>query len=209
MSFYFFIKSWVLGFIIAAPIGPIGMLCIRKSLEHGMAGAFSVAIGATCGDATYGFVAAFGIGIIAHFFTQHVCLIQLFSGFFLLYFAIKELQRPHPSPTQSVRFRGILRFSAIVFLLTLSNPMTILPFISIFASISSETRSIGESLMLVTGIASGSLTWWLLLGCTVALLKSRLPNSYIRKIRYLSAATIGAFGVWALIGGLRFFSNSH
>jgi putative LysE/RhtB family amino acid efflux pump len=207
MSFYYLLKSWLLGFALAAPIGPVGMLCIRKTLERGMAGALAVAFGATLGDILYGFIAAFSSGAIAHFSSHKIHLVQLLGGIFLLYFAARELRSSHSPSVKNARFHGWFRFSMQVFILTLANPMTILPFISIFANMSVGPRTTKESFTLVAGIGGGALTWWLLLGSTVTILKSRLPDAWLRGVRYLSALTIGGFGIWGICCGLAFFRH--
>lgn len=196
-------EAWMIGIAIAAPVGPIGMLCIRKTLEIGLVGAIAVGLGAALADSAYGLVAALGLTAVSHFLLAKAVYIKLIGGFFLLYLAYKELKvKPSPTGVTVGKSKNMSRLTGEVFFLTLTNPATILSFIGIFASIGGGATSTTEMFLLVLGIFLGSMTWWLFLGTLIVKIKHKLPESWIHRIRYLSAIILGGFGLWAIVSGL-------
>lgn len=196
-------EAWMIGIAIAAPVGPIGMLCIRKTLEIGIVGAIAVGLGAALADSAYGLVAALGLTAVSHFLLAKAVYIKLVGGVFLLYLAYKELKVIPSSAGVAVgKNKNMGKLTAEVFFLTLTNPATILSFIGIFASIGGGATSTTEMFLLVLGIFLGSMTWWLFLGTLIVKIKHKLPESWIHRIRYLSAIILGGFGLWAVLSGL-------
>jgi len=182
------IKAWMLGIAIAAPIGPIGMLCIRKTLEFGLLGAIAVGIGAAIADSIYGFIVVLGLTIVANFLLEKVIFIKILGGIFLLYLAYKEIKTLPNSTVNIGKNKALGKLTAEVFFLTLTNPMT--------------GSSTVEAFAMVIGIFLGSMTWWLILGTIVLKIKHKLPGSWINYIRYLSAVILSLFGVMAVGSGL-------
>lgn len=197
------LEAWMIGIAIAAPVGPIGMLCIRKTLEIGLIGAIAVGLGAALADSAYGLVAALGLTAVSHFLLEKAVYIKLIGGVFLLYLAYKELKaKPSSADVTVGKNKNMSKLTAEVFFLTLTNPATILSFIGIFASIGGGATSTTEMFLLVIGIFLGSMTWWLFLGTLIIKIKHKLPESWIHRIRYLSAIILGGFGLWAVVSGL-------
>lgn len=195
-------EAWLIGIAIAAPVGPIGMLCIRKTLEIGLVGAIAVGLGAALADSAYGLVAALGLTAVSHFLLAKATYIKLVGGVFLLYLAYRELKvKPSSAGVTVGKSKNMSRLTAEVFFLTLTNPTTILSFIGIFASIGGAATSTTEMFLLVLGIFLGSMTWWLCLGTLIIKIKHKLPESWIHRIRYLSAIILGGFGLWAVLSG--------
>jgi putative LysE/RhtB family amino acid efflux pump len=195
-------EAWLIGIAIAAPVGPIGMLCIRKTLEIGLVGAIAVGLGAALADSAYGLVAALGLTAVSHFLLAKATYIKLVGGVFLLYLAYMELKvKPSSAGVTVGKSKNMSRLTAEVFFLTLTNPATILSFIGIFASIGGGANSTSEMFLLVLGIFLGSMTWWLFLGTLIVKIKHKLPESWIHRIRYLSAIILGGFGLWAVLSG--------
>jgi putative LysE/RhtB family amino acid efflux pump len=201
----YFIKAWLIGMAIAAPVGPIGMLCIKKTLELGLLGALMVGLGAAMADSCYGLVAALGLSAISHFLLTKAGIIKVIGGFFLIFLAYKEAKGTKTDTSTSTKSTSKLRLATEVFFLTFTNPMTILSFLGIFASISGGPIDALESSIMVIGIFFGSMTWWLILGLVVVKIKHKLPAIWLERIKYLSSFILGGFGMAALIGGLRFF----
>lgn len=197
--FFYLIKSWMIGIAIAAPVGPIGMLCIRKTLELGFIGAVLVGLGAALADSVYGLVAALGLSAISHFLLAKAVMIKIIGGVFLLYLAYKEVKNLPRSKSTAIKSRASFALFAEVFFLTVTNPVTILSFIGIFASITGEPTSSIESSSMVLGIFLGSMTWWLILGGIITKIKHQLPEIWLHRIKYLSAAMLGGFGITAII----------
>ena len=99
---FYFLKAWLIGISVAAPVGPIGMLCIRKTLEFGFMGAIAVGLAAALADSVYGLIAALSLTAILHFLLINIVIIKILDGIFLLYLAYIELKSENQSFQSSV-----------------------------------------------------------------------------------------------------------
>ncbi len=191
----------VLGFSIAAPVGPIGVLCIRRTLADGRLHGFVSGLGAATADAFYGAIAGFGLTAISTVIVSEQLWLRLGGGVFLLYLGLKTVaSRPSERPAKA-RGRGLLGAYASTLVLTLTNPMTILSFVAIFAGLglgSSGTTAV-SALTLVLGVFLGSALWWLCLSSGVGVFRRRLDALALRWVNVLSGAVVSAFGVAALL----------
>jgi threonine/homoserine/homoserine lactone efflux protein len=201
-----FSRGFLIGLSIAAAVGPISLLCIRKTLTGGRLAGFVCGLGAATADGLYGFVAAFGLTWASDLlFEQQACL-RLVGGLFLVYLGARTFLHGSvkaADPAAPPDSTGLARSYASTFALTVANPTTILSFAAIFAGLGlGETR--GEyalAFVLVAGVFSGSTLWWLVLSTGVSLVRSRLGVVALRRINRASGALILGFGVVAL-GGL-------
>lgn len=201
-----FFKGLVMGFCIAAPVGPIGLLCIRRSAIEGRAAGFVTGLGAATADAIYGLIAALGLSAVTHFLTDHRMAIQISGGLFLIYLGISMARARPPERTAApVHARTLATAYASTFALTLANPATILAFIAIFAGlgVSANADSFGPASMLVTGVFLGSALWWLLLSTGTSWLGNKVGTHRLHVINLVSGVVIGLFGVWQLLTVLR------
>jgi threonine/homoserine/homoserine lactone efflux protein len=200
METLFYLKGLIIGISIAAPVGPIGIICMRRTLTQGRMIGFISGLGAATADAIYGLIAGFGLAAISNFLIGQQFWIQLAGGLFLCYLGIKTVtSKALHTPIDTQRKNRIGAFLS-VFILTLTNPMTILSFIAIFAGlgISSPESNTGSALMLVFGVFSGSTLWWVFLSSVVGLLKHRLNTKTVTMINRLSGIMILLFGALAL-----------
>jgi threonine/homoserine/homoserine lactone efflux protein len=203
MPLEFLFRGLVIGFSIAAPVGPIGVLCIRRTLSDGRAVGLISGLGAATADSVYGAVAALGLTVVSSFLVDQQTWFRLIGGVFLCYLGMRIFRaRPAEAAAetrQSVGLRGAY-FSTLA--LTLTNPATILAFVAIFAGLGiAETGGDRwEALALVAGVFGGSAAWWLLLSGGVSLLRSRLTPAHLRWINWFSGAILTGFGLLALIG---------
>lgn len=195
------LKGLIIGFSIAAPVGPIGLLCIRRSMANGRLAGFISGLGAATADAIYGIVAALGLTAIASVLVAHRQSLQLGGGIFLVYLGVSTLRaRPalQAAPTKPARTR--LADYASVFALTLTNPMTILAFLGIFAGVGLDPRTGGlGAATLVLGVFLGSAAWWLVLSAFAGWLGTRLRHGGLRAINVLSGSIVIGFGLWQLL----------
>lgn len=191
------LKGLVLGFSIAAPVGPIGILCIRRSLERGFRSGLASGLGAASADALYGTIAAAGLTLVADFLIAQRFWLGLLGGLFLLYLGVRTFlsQPSENSELKTTVNAGGDYFST--FLLTLSNPMTILAFVAIFSGFSAQAASLYRfsAFLLVLGVFCGSALWWLLLSALVSLLRQRLNQRVMAFINKVAALVITAFAV--------------
>ena len=202
----FFLKGLIVGLSIAAPVGPIGILCIRRTLANGRGAGFVSGLGAATADAMYGAAAGFGLTAVAGVLVGGQQWLRLVGGLFLLYLGIRTWRRAGQSGSQSIvsdTSRGLLGAYASTLALTLTNPMTILSFAAIFAGlgIASGARY-ASAAALVAGVFSGSALWWLTLSTVVGVLRHHLSTSGLRWVNRASGAIIAGFGVQALMAAL-------
>ena len=200
MELPYFIKGAILGFSIAAPVGPIGILCIRKTLQFGRLSGFSSGLGAAVADTIYGIIAAFGLTFVSDFLLAQKFWLRLIGGCFLIYlggrtFFAKAIETSPPNVTH----KTILADFISTFFLTLSNPMTVLSFVAVFAALGliRSEESYSDALWLVGGIFIGSAAWWLILSEGVTYFRKRLSNQVMVWINRCAGMLIIGFGLLA------------
>ena len=193
------LKGLVIGFSIAAPVGPIGVLCIRRSLSEGRQVGLATGLGAATADAIYGCVAAFGLTAVSSALVGHRSWLGLSGGLFLCYLGVRTFMSGPAARVAEIRGHGLLAAYLTAFFLTLANPMTILSFVAVFAGFGlGSSPSYLAAGVLVTGVFIGSALWWLLLSGGVGLLQSRVGSGWMQLINRLSGCIIFAFGIYSL-----------
>ena len=201
MDIGFFFRGLIIGFSIAAPVGPIGILCIRRTLAEGSVSGLISGLGAATADAIYGFIAGFGLTFISSLLISQQIWLRLLGGGFLCYLGIRTfLTGPHKQ-FSSLKGRGLLSAYISTFFLTLTNPMTILSFMAIFAGLGVGSMSKGyiPAGLLVAGVFIGSALWWLFLSKGVGLLGKKFNLAGLRWTNRISGIIITTFGVLALL----------
>jgi len=204
MDLSFFIKGLIFGFSIAAPVGPIGILCIRRSLANGWTAGLLTGMGAATADAIYGCVAGFGITGITGFLVDQRAWIQIFGGLFLCWLGVRIfLSGTDEKPTSEVPGSAAMGYLSAL-LLTLTNPMTILSFAAVFAGMGLGSVTAGRMAAgwLVVGVFSGSMAWWVILSSASSLFNTRMNTKSMRWINRFSGAVLAGFGLMAVIGRL-------
>lgn len=205
MGLDLFLRGLIIGFSIAAPVGPIGVLCIRRTLTEGRASGFLSGLGAATADALYGCVAGFGLTVISGFLIDQRFWIQLIGGIFLLALGIKTLRSIPAERAAAASGSGLAASYASTLLLTLTNPMTILSFAAIFAAlgVADTGGDLSAAARLVLGVFIGSAAWWLILSGGVGLMREKLSAVVLRWTNRLSGAILlvfGAVAVWQAAG---------
>lgn len=198
-------RGALMGFAIAAPVGPIGLLCIQRTLDGGALRGLVSGLGAATADAIYGGIAAFGLTVIAAFLMEQRLWLAAFGGAFLCYLGVRTvLARP---ATQAARgsSAGLAGAYASTFVLTLTNPITIFSFLAIFAGMGLAGRQGDHAAagVLVLGVFCGSAAWWLLLSGGVARLRRRFTPAALQWVNRTAGVVILGFGVWMLAELLR------
>lgn len=203
MSLFLFGKGILLGLAIAAPLGPIGALCISRTLERGFWAGVAGGLGTALADGAYALMAAAGFTAFALLLDTISIPLQLLGGAFLLWLGWKSFQ-PKPPPTAArVGARDLLSTTGATFLLTITNPATILSFAAIFAGLGLASEGDGwTAAALVAGVFAGSMIWWIFLSGTVALLHHRLPESFAMWVSRISGVVLIGFGLVAIALGI-------
>lgn len=202
MDASFLIRGIIIGFSIAAPVGPIGVLCIRRTLASGRTNGLLSGLGAATADALYGSVATFGLTIISNFLLQHQMWLRLIGGVFLLFLGVKTILSRPSKIDPLAKPENLLSAYGSTFLLTLTNPLTILSFAAIFAGLGlvSAQNSYVEAGMMVLGVFLGSASWWLILSGITSLLRARLNLAILTWVNRVSGCIIFGFGIAAILG---------
>ena len=200
----FLLKGLAIGFSIAAPVGPIGALCIRRTLAEGRLVGLASGMGAATADMVYGAVAAFGLTAVSSFLVGQQVWFGLIGGAFLLYLGVRAFGAPPSREAAPPSASGLLRAYGSTFLLTLSSPVTILAFAAIFAGLGiaagHDTRS---AALLVAGVLLGSATWWVILSTGVGASQAWFNDARMRWVNRVAGVVIAAFGAAALLKALR------
>ncbi|HEX7619582.1 MAG TPA: LysE family transporter [Anaerolineales bacterium] len=197
----FLLRGLIIGFSIAAPVGPIGILCIRRTLADGWASGLVSGLGAASADAIYGCIAGFGLAYISNFLVSQQVWLRLIGGIFLCFLGVKTLlAKPAEQPSPG-KGNGLLAAYASTFFLTLTNPMTIISFAAIFAGLGlgAATGNYGSAGILVLGVFTGSAFWWILLSSGVGIFRARFNTRLLRWVNRISGAIIIGFGLFALL----------
>jgi threonine/homoserine/homoserine lactone efflux protein len=200
-----FWKGLLIGLAIAAPVGPIGVLCIRRTLNEGRLAGFVTGMGAATADGFYGAVAALGISAISSRLVDHADAIRLIGGGFLCYLGARTLFAPAAANTATAGGRGLLGIYGSSLALTITNPTTILSFVAVFAGLGlAESDGDREAASwVVAGVFLGSAIWWLFLSNVVGLFRRALTPDRRIWINRLSGVVLLGFGVVALVAALR------
>jgi threonine/homoserine/homoserine lactone efflux protein len=210
MDFSFFVRGWIIGLSIAAVVGPMCILCIQRTVQHGFRYGFISGLGIATADGCYGFLAAFGLTIVTLFLVHQQTWIRLIGGGFLLYLGIRTvLTKPASKAVETEKTGNLATAYLSTFLLTLTNPLTILSFAAIFAGIGASggsRSSMLAPLFIVCGVFSGSVSWWLFLTGMVSLLRRSFTLVWLLWINRISGVIIIIFGFFSLAGLLNRFA---
>ena len=200
MDVSLFVRGLVIGLSIAAVVGPMCILCIQRTVSRGQLYGLVSGMGIATADAIYGSIAAFGLTVITSFLVSQQGWIRLIGGLFLVYLGLKAIFTRPAERAAAAKADGFLRAYVSTFLLTLTNPMTILSFAAIFAGIGvgGMGKSYLAAMMVVLGVFAGSALWWCVLTSGVSLLRGRFTPQWLQWINRLSGIIIALFGAFAL-----------
>ncbi|MDE2612316.1 MAG: LysE family transporter [Burkholderiales bacterium] len=201
----FFDALWI-GLAIAAPVGPIGLLVIQRTLDHGRTLGFVTGLGAAVADALYGAVGAFGVTALIRALQSVRVPLAIVGGAFLLWLAWRTWRQvPATRAAQVAERPGLAGAFAGTLVLTLSNPATIFSFIAVFGALGAraDAAAPGSAGVMIAGVFAGSALWWLLLSSVVAALRQRVPARALRVVNAVSAIGLAGFALWQWLGLLR------
>lgn len=195
------LRGFAIGLAIAAPVGPIGVLCMRRTLVSGRLAGFVTGLGAATADATYGALGAFGTALAAALIDRQDWIATV-GGLFLIWLGVAGMRRP-PAELETAPPAGakhLAGYFGSTFLLTLANPATILSFAAIFAGLGlgAGEGAPAAALRLVGGVFLGSAAWWLFLSGAVGFVRHRLGRGALVWINRLSGLVLLGFGVSAI-----------
>jgi threonine/homoserine/homoserine lactone efflux protein len=195
-------KGLILGFSIAAPLGPIGLLCIKRTLEGGRIHGIFSGLGAASADAFYGSLAAFGLAELFQHFSWVQTWTQILGGGFIVYLGIRYLLSKSAANSDGSEISGGRkgRVYLTTFLLTLSNPVTIFAFLGMFAGAGVSSK--GSAIWVVTGIFCGSMLWWVVLAFITHWLGKRLSAKVLLWVNRIAGMALIGFGLWSVVNAI-------
>lgn len=197
-----FLKGAFIGCAIAAPVGPVGILCIRQTLSGHKTLAAIIGLGSACADIFYGSIAAFGFVSISNFISHHNFYLRLFGGIIIAWIGLSVMRTP--PLTKDLTATGtdspVHAFTS-AFALTISNPLTLVVFAAAFTAlgISPDYHSSAHALSLVIGIFTGAICWWTGLIFVIHLLKHKLSEAQLFWINRVSSVVLIGFSVYILV----------
>jgi threonine/homoserine/homoserine lactone efflux protein len=198
MFIFAFLKGVALGFSIAAPVGPIGLLCIRRTLDNGRWAGLLTGLGAATADAIYALLAAFGLTLSAAV-TKSSPWFHSAAAILLIYMGAKMVTAKPAARAATADGTTAFWWFMSTFFLTLSNPMTILSFIAVFAALGPADGGLPVNLLMTVGVFVGSAVWWLILSGGISALRLSYNPRLSVWIGRLCGGAIAVFGLWALL----------
>lgn len=194
-----FASSLLIGLSIAAPVGPIGLLTIQRSLAHGPRAGLATGLGAAAADAVYGAVGAYGVSWLIGALVAARVPLAVFGAGFLLWMAWRLVHAPLAERAAAAPSGSLWRYFAGTFVLTLSNPATIFSFIAVFGAMagsSAQASAASAPAVMVAGVLIGSALWWVFLSSAVGRLRGRFDARWRRRVNLGSAGVLAAFALW-------------
>lgn len=198
------VRGFALGFVIAAGVGPISLLVIRRTLAEGRVIGLASGFGVATADATYGGIAAFGLSAVTDVLVGGRRVLGLVGGLFLLWLAWNAI-RSRPTTEASVKERrgGLVGAYLSILGLTLANPVTILSFGALIAGSGLTGSNAAESALITLGVFAGSSAWWVVLTTGIAMLRSRVTARWLGAVNVISGLTIGFLAIVSIVAAIR------
>ena len=199
MFFLAYLKGVAAGLLIAAPVGPVGVLCVHRTLMRGQLHGLLSGLGAAVADSLFAVVAAYGLSFVSEFLLNHQIWLRLGGGILLLALGFKNLLSKPPAHDVEEPRRTLLGDMASAFALTVTNPITIISFLGVFAALGVSGQSMhADANALVAGVFTGSALWWLVLSGGVGFARKAVEAIYLRRAHYISGGLLIAFGIGVL-----------
>ncbi|HEX2791190.1 MAG TPA: LysE family transporter [Steroidobacteraceae bacterium] len=200
------LKGLTIGVSIAAPVGPIGLLCIRRAISEGARAGFICGLGAATADAAYALIGGFAMTAAARWLVAEQPWFGLIGGLFLVYLGMRTIAA-RGGEAAAAPARGALSAYSSTLLLTLANPMTIMSFAAVFAGLGvAVAADYSAAALLVGGVFAGSALWWLLLSGIAGRAQRHISAATMRAINRVCGAIIAAFGCYAITGAALAFA---
>jgi threonine/homoserine/homoserine lactone efflux protein len=196
------LKGIAIGFSVAAPVGPIALLILRRSLNEGRLSGFVSGLGAATADWLCGLIAALSLGAVTALINHHHAGLQFFGGIFMLVLGVITFRAKDPTAAKRpIHERNLFLAYLYTFLLTLSNPMTLLGLVGVVAAagVGGPAYSNADTALVSIGIFAGSSLWWLTLCSIASWLGRKLGNHSLHVINMLAGLLILLFGLWQLV----------
>lgn len=193
-------KGLVIGFSSAAPIGPIGVLCIKRTITNGRTIGFVTGMGGATIDLIYAIIGGFGLTLISDFLINQKNILQLFGGLFIIYLGFKVFSSKKTNNHEKSGNQGLLISYLSSFLIAVTSPMAIVYYVAVFAGLGLVATIVNyyEASTLAAGVFLGSTIWWIILSNVVGILKDKVNDKGLIYINRFSGVILISFGIFAL-----------
>jgi threonine/homoserine/homoserine lactone efflux protein len=196
---FLFLRGMVIGFALAAPVGPVGVLCIKRALANGRLAAFFAGLGAALADTIFGAVAGLGLTVVSSFLLSHQLVIRLVGGSFLIFVGIRGYGQKPTAHDRDASSSGLVKDFLSSFALAISNPATILAAVPVVAAVGARgLKDVDSATWMVTGVFAGSTAWWLLLSGAAGAVRSRFSPKILTLCNRISAVLLTVTGIFIL-----------
>lgn len=201
MELFYITQGILIGLVVAVPVGPLGLLCINRSLMLGAGAGLASGLGVASADALAAGIAALGISLIADFLLAHQFVLRLAGGIFLCILGYRIFRTEPAAKVPTISANGLLSAYATTFFLTFTNPVTILSFVAIYAGwhVPSLHGRYLATAFLASGVFIGSALWWVILFAGLTLFRWNLSNGFLAWVHRLSGVAIAGFGIVVLL----------
>lgn len=195
-----FFKAFLLGLSVSAPVGPIGLLCMQRTLSRGKAAGFFTGFGAVTANIIYASIAAFGFSVVSSFLVKQQFYLTMVGSLFLFYLGIKTFFKKPANAAAELEGETLFKMFLSTFLLMITNPGTILNFVAMFTGLGFDHHSSSSltALFLITGVFLGASLWWAVLSFSVSIFKNRI-KPHLALVNKLAGVLIVVLGLLALI----------
>jgi threonine/homoserine/homoserine lactone efflux protein len=198
------LRSLVIGFTIAMAVGPITLLVVRRTIEHGGIYGFVSGLGVAAADATYGAIAAFGLTALTDVLVSAHTVLGLVGGTIIVLIGLRTIGTRPSGPARDTERPGLVAGFATIYGLTMTNPLTIVLYAGVFAAIGLGTGGgIVDAVVVTLAVLAGSGLWWVVLCSTVAWLRDRVSTTALLWVNRVSGAALVVFGAVAVVSALR------
>lgn len=192
----------IVGFLIAAPVGPVNVLCIQRAIERGFWGGIAAGIGSVMGDGLIALLAGMGVGAVSGAIESHRAIIQVIGGLAVIAFGIKLLKsEPRLRPASevdnpNVGLKDFIWDIPQTFFLTVTNPGAVLGLFAIFSGVSTyvEVHSTIDVLLMVAAIMGGSVLWWVSLSKLISRYRHHIEQTHLGLINRVAGILLAGFG---------------
>ncbi len=193
MHDFILIRGIIVGFLVAAPVGPLGLLCIRRTLSSGWRTGFVAMIGGAVADGMYGAITALGLTTVSGFFIGNEMWIRTIGGIFLMLIGLRLMRTPVAKTIEQSGAVNVWSDMAESFVAAATNPMTLPALVVIFAATGLATGSelgVFRAITIAVGVFIGFLLWWLALSVFVDAMRGKFTPTLIRNINRVAGIII-------------------
>lgn len=194
-----FLKSFILGLSVSAPVGPIGLLCIQRTLSRGKTAGFMTGFGAVSANIIYASIAAFGFSIVSAFLMEQELYLKIFGSVFLFYLGIKTFTKKPADTAAKLEGETLAAMYLSTFLLMITNPVTIFNFVAMFSGLGfdEDSSTAVSTFSLIGGVFFGASSWWLCLSFFVSIFKKQI-TPHLLIVNRASGALIILLGLLSI-----------